>query len=138
MYLLCIQIQLSICENSKKPIVIGNDDWIKIIDVLKKNNRHRELSNTDSLIVERRRGREVSSLFFLRLCREKEGKMQRCKNARIKKFKDANIQRCKKVWVGVLKKRGFGLRSFGDSAAIRTQDPQLRRLLLYPAELRNH
>ena len=27
--------------------------------------------------------------------------------------------------------------SFGDSVGIRTQDPQLRRLLLYPAELRN-
>ena len=25
-----------------------------------------------------------------------------------------------------------------DSAAIRTQDPRLRRALLYPAELRNH
>ena len=25
-----------------------------------------------------------------------------------------------------------------DSVGIRTQDPQLRRLLLYPAELRNH
>ena len=29
------------------------------------------------------------------------------------------------------------LRHFGDSAAIRTQDPRLRRALLYPAELRN-
>ena len=27
---------------------------------------------------------------------------------------------------------------FGDPGAIRTPDPQLRRLLLYPAELRNH
>ena len=27
---------------------------------------------------------------------------------------------------------------FGDLAAIRTRDPQLRRLLLYPAELRDH
>ena len=27
---------------------------------------------------------------------------------------------------------------FRDSAGIRTQDPQLRRLLLYPAELPNH
>ena len=26
----------------------------------------------------------------------------------------------------------------GDSVGIRTRDPQLRRLLLYPAELRNH
>ena len=26
---------------------------------------------------------------------------------------------------------------YGDSVGIRTQDPQLRRLLLYPAELRN-
>ena len=30
----------------------------------------------------------------------------------------------------------MGLKS--DSVGIRTQDPQLRRLLLYPAELRNH
>ena len=94
MYLFCTQIQLNICENSTKPIVIGNDDWIKIIDVLKKNNRHRELSNTDSLIVERRRGREVSSLFFYGCAVKKEGNMQRCKNARIKNskmqiFKDA-------------------------------------------------
>ena len=29
-------------------------------------------------------------------------------------------------------------RSVRDSVGIRTQDPQLRRLLLYPAELRNH
>ena len=28
--------------------------------------------------------------------------------------------------------------SLSDSAAIRTQDPRLRRALLYPAELRNH
>ena len=28
--------------------------------------------------------------------------------------------------------------SFGDPAGIRTPDPQLRRLLLYPAELRDH
>ena len=28
-------------------------------------------------------------------------------------------------------------RAFCDSAAIRTRDPQLRRLLLYPTELRN-
>ena len=27
---------------------------------------------------------------------------------------------------------------FSDSVGIRTQDPQLRRLLLYPAELPNH
>ena len=27
---------------------------------------------------------------------------------------------------------------FSDSGGIRTHDPQLRRLLLYPAELRNH
>ena len=27
---------------------------------------------------------------------------------------------------------------FCDSGAIRTRDPQLRRLLLYPTELRNH
>ena len=27
---------------------------------------------------------------------------------------------------------------FSDPAAIRTQDPQLRRLLLYPAELPDH
>ena len=31
----------------------------------------------------------------------------------------------------------FGF-SFGDPAGIRTQDPQLRRLLLYPAELPDH
>ena len=30
------------------------------------------------------------------------------------------------------------MRFIGDSVGIRTQDPQLRRLLLYPAELRNH
>lgn len=94
MYLLCTQIQLNICENSKKPIVIGNDDWIEIIDVLKKNNRHRELSNTDSLIVERRRGREVSSLFFYgcavkkrEIC--KDAKMQELKNSKMQKFKHA-------------------------------------------------
>ena len=29
-------------------------------------------------------------------------------------------------------------KAFSDSAAIRTQDPRLRRALLYPAELRNH
>ncbi len=29
-------------------------------------------------------------------------------------------------------------RLFCDSGGIRTHDPQLRRLLLYPAELRNH
>ena len=94
MYLLCTQIQLNICENSKKPIVIGNDDWIKIIDVLKKNNRHRELSNTDSLIVERRRGREVSSLFFFGCAvkkreRCKYAKMQELKNSKMQIFKDA-------------------------------------------------
>ena len=32
---------------------------------------------------------------------------------------------------------GCGVRSFRDSVGIRTRDPQLRRLLLYPAELRN-
>ena len=29
-------------------------------------------------------------------------------------------------------------RFYGDRAGIRTQDPQLRRLLLYPAELPDH
>ena len=33
--------------------------------------------------------------------------------------------------------KNFGLHYPGDSVGIRTQDPQLRRLLLYPAELRN-
>ena len=33
--------------------------------------------------------------------------------------------------------KNFGLHYSGDSVGIRTQDPQLRRLLLYPAELRN-
>ena len=32
----------------------------------------------------------------------------------------------------------IGFLFFRDSAAIRTQDPRLRRALLYPAELRNH
>ena len=32
---------------------------------------------------------------------------------------------------------GTGLPFFSDSGAIRTHDPQLRRLLLYPAELPN-
>ena len=32
---------------------------------------------------------------------------------------------------------GYLRRFSGDSVGIRTQDPQLRRLLLYPAELRN-
>ena len=32
---------------------------------------------------------------------------------------------------------GRGVHPFRDSVGIRTQDPQLRRLLLYPAELRN-
>ena len=32
----------------------------------------------------------------------------------------------------------FDFLFFRDSAAIRTQDPRLRRALLYPAELRNH
>ena len=31
-----------------------------------------------------------------------------------------------------------GVHAFRDSVGIRTRDPQLRRLLLYPAELRNH
>ncbi len=37
------------------------------------------------------------------------------------------------------KKTGIkGFLSIGDLGAIRTPDPQLRRLLLYPAELRDH
>ena len=32
----------------------------------------------------------------------------------------------------------FALRTFGDPVGIRTLDPQLRRLLLYPAELLSH
>ena len=36
------------------------------------------------------------------------------------------------------KKLTFWVSLFCDSVGIRTQDPQLRRLLLYPAELPNH
>ena len=32
----------------------------------------------------------------------------------------------------------FHFAYYSDSVGVRTQDPQLRRLLLYPAELRNH
>ena len=40
--------------------------------------------------------------------------------------------------VQTLKKKTDGdFHPSGDSVGIRTQDPQLRRLLLYPAELRN-
>ena len=41
------------------------------------------------------------------------------------------------VVMGDKTKREGDALSLGDSVGTRTQDPQLRRLLLYPAELRN-
>ena len=41
------------------------------------------------------------------------------------------------IW-GYTKKRVLCELFFRDPGGIRTHDPQLRRLLLYPAELRNH
>ena len=43
------------------------------------------------------------------------------------------------TWITKKKEESIKLSSsFGDPAGIRTPDPQLRRLLLYPAELRDH
>ena len=43
---------------------------------------------------------------------------------------------CQSKKPAVYRQRAFSF--FRDSVGIRTQDPQLRRLLLYPAELPNH
>ena len=88
----------------------------------------RVTSKCRCVVVSRSRGVEVSR------CRGLE--VSRCRYFEISIFRylDVSIFRC----FDVSKSRYFDVSRSRDSVGIRTQDPQLRRLLLYPTELRNH